>query len=391
MVNVSILVPIISGRIKVTGVPVVTVHGLFSLVIEMSSGNNNPVVGTQLLNRMEASLTIRVVSNIYKLESGLSGYCEIDVVPIPQRKLSILTVLRLFLQSYSCNYFLINCDPRSVFLLALCKYIFPFNPCRIISLDCVLRIPESRKDRIAQFLKRIVFRKVHLFIEYFRDTSGYSKYYGIPASKFIYVPFKINSYEIAKSTEVSDGDYIFCGGKTLRDFETLIEAMRQLPYRLRIVTMSNSEIEMHGSFLNEADLPPNVEVVRHDGAPETFYDLIAGSLFAVLPIKSSSISASGIGVCLACMAMRKCVVISSGPTVNGIIDEDLAVIVPPGDSQSLKRAIVKVAEDDSFRQTIADNGYAYARGLKDEKRLIESVVACIISDAKGGFRLQSGI
>ena len=75
-------------------------------------------------------------------------------------------------------------------------------------------------------------------------------------------------------------------------------------------------------------LPPNVEVVRHDGS-DSFLDHIAASRLVALPIKRENISASGIGVYLAAMALGKCVVISEGPAVNGVVPPGAALIVPP--------------------------------------------------------------
>jgi glycosyltransferase involved in cell wall biosynthesis len=229
------------------------------------------------------------------------------------------------------------------------------------------------------WVKRTLFGQVHLFIEYFRETEGYERHYGIPQSRFRYVPFKINRYERVVNTATRDDGYVFCGGNTRRDFHTLIEAVRGLTVPVRIVTMPNEVIAGHGSILDERNLPSNVEVIRHDGS-ESFLDHIAGARLVALPIRRENISASGIGVYLASMALGKCVIISEGPAVNGVVPAGAAVIVPPEDPPALRAAIERMYGDESARSSVAAAGQAYALGLGDEERLCTSVADVLIAD-----------
>ena len=282
---------------------------------------------------------------------------------------------------YSCDYVVINCSPRDLFFYCLLKMAAPFSKAKIVSLDTVLPVPRQRnwKDRAGLAAKRLLFRRVHLFIEYFRDTAGYERHYGMPRARFRYVPFKVNRLERVRQTPTRDGGYIFCGGNTRRDFQTLITAARGLPYPVRIVTMAERVITGHGSSLDERTLPPNVEVVRHDGS-DSFLDHIAGARMAVLPIKRENISASGIGVYLASMALGKCVITSEGPAVNGVVPPGAAVIVPPEDPDRLREAIVHAWSDDEFRERTAAAGRAYALGLGGEERLCQSVLDVLVED-----------
>jgi hypothetical protein len=80
------------------------------------------------------------------------------------------------------------------------------------------------------------------------------------------------------------------------------------------------------------------------------------------------------------MALKKCVIISSGPTTDGILTEDIAVMVPPEDPKALRYAIEKVFNDETYRKRIAENGYNYAVSLGDEKRLHDSIIKEIVAD-----------
>jgi glycosyltransferase involved in cell wall biosynthesis len=326
-------------------------------------------------------MRISVVSNLPALANVRLPGVEVDFMPYQRYGVTRSVLLRTLWRSRSCDYAVINSSGVDLLIFCLFKLVWPFGRCKVISLDTVLPVPrtESLRDRAGLWLKRVLFKQAHLFIEYFKETEGYERHYGIPRAKFRYVPFKINRYEAVLSTPTSDAGYVFCGGNTRRDFGTLIAAARMLPFPFRIVTMGNAIINENGSTLDDRDLPPNVEVVRHDGS-ESFLSHIAASRLVALPIRKQNISASGIGVYLASMALGKCVVISEGPAVNGVVPEGSAVIVPAEDPALLAEAIERVYTDDGFRRATAARGQRYALSLKGEERLCESVIDVLAAD-----------
>lgn len=281
----------------------------------------------------------------------------------------------------SSDYVLINCSPLDLFYCCAFALAWPFARARIVSLDTVLPVPRlaGLRARLVLWTKRLLFKRVHLFIEYFKDTAGYELHYRIPHSRFRYVPFKINRYERVLATPARDDGYIFCGGNTRRDFRSLIEAVRTLSYPVKIVTMPDRVIAEHGSSLDEDNLPSNVEVVRHDGS-DTFLDYIASARLVVLPIVKENISASGIGVYLASMALGKCVITSSGPAVDGVVPDGAAIVVPPEDPVALRKAIQCAYMEDAYRDEVAAAGRRYALSLGGEDRLCESVMEVLVAD-----------
>ena len=325
-----------------------------------------------------------VATNLHGLAGLPSPDGPIEVQPFVRAAGGLLARVRACRRALSCDYVVVNCSPADLFDVCLVKLLLPFTRARIVSLDTVLPVPHA--DRLPAKLKlgvkRLLFRKVHLFIEYFRDTAGYEHHYGIPRDRFRYVPFKINRYDRIAHTATRDDGYVFCGGNTRRDFKTLIEAVRGLAVAVKIVTMDDRVIAGHGSVLDEQDLPANIEVIRHDGS-DSFLDYIAGARLVALPIRRENISASGIGVYLAAMALGKCVVISDGPAVNGTVPTGAAIIVPPEDAKALRAAIERAAADADYRNRIAASGQAYALSLGGEEQLCTSVAQVIARDRQG--------
>ncbi|MEM4655319.1 MAG: glycosyltransferase [Thermosphaera sp.] len=315
---------------------------------------------------------LKVITNLKRLQAVASEGIQLECYPYPPESRS--PTLHTFARSFKCDFILLNgCLPGAL-KLALCKWLVPFNPCKLVVLDILLSTPRSLKGRLKAAIFKFLFRKIDVVFLYYKNTSGLQRYYGIAPKKFRYVPFKINQYELVIAQTPADEGYIFCGGKTRRDFDTFFEAVRDLPYPVKVVTTSNDDIAPHGSHLDEAAAPPNVEVVRLDGTPRPFIELMAKARLVVMPIKPE-ICGAGIGVYIMAMALRKCVILSAGPGAEDVLTENQAIIVPPQDSTALRKAIEKAYSDSDYRRTYEENGYRYAITLQGEDRLMESLIA----------------
>ena len=323
---------------------------------------------------------LKIITNIERLGDVQLDNVTVDTVLYPDGMGLVRAGWYVFKKSFGRDYVVINCSTPSLCILGLLNLVFPFNRCRLVSVDSVLPVPGNTREKIRVFIIALCFKGVDIFLDYFKDTSGVEKYYGVKKSKFRYIPFKINRYErvleIIENNEIDDEGYIFCGGNTRRDFDTLIEAARRFSYPVKILTMGNSLIQRHGSYLDETSLPDNIEVIRHDGS-DTFLDYIAKARIVVLPIKKRNITASGIGVSIAAMGLKKCVIISSGPSVNDIISDE-AIVIPPENPEALAQEIKKAYENDEYQS----RAHSYAMQLGGEKKLYQSIIEQLVEDKK---------
>ena len=84
------------------------------------------------------------------------------------------------------------------------------------------------------------------------------------------------------------------------------------------------------------------------------------------------------------MALKKCVIISNCPAVDGILENDKhAIIVPPGDVDALKNAITRAWTDDEYRNRIAENGYQYAMSLGGTDQLRHNIAKATVEYLQG--------
>lgn len=328
--------------------------------------------------------SIKIIANTKGMGYKSIDDASIEVDFYPSHLSLIKSCWYAFKNSRNYDFIVINCDMERLLLQSLMRYIPTSSSCKLISVDTFMPVPETFSEKIQAVIKSILFNKVDVFIEYFKDTSGYEKYYHIEKEKFRYIPFKINSYKkvLGKINEnsITDEGYIFCGGNTKRDFNTLISAARLVDYPFVIVTMENAVIKHHGSHLIEDDLPDNITVIRHDGS-SSFLDHIAKARIVALPLKKLTISATGIGVYIACMSLGKCVIISSAPSVNGILTNE-AIIIPPENTNALRKAIEKAYNDIEYREKVAKRGQKYALSLQGEERLYRSIWNVLLHESR---------
>ena len=325
-------------------------------------------------------MKIKVISNFSGLETACFNNTVIEVHPYPTGRIRIPSILKIFLISFKYDYILFNFAGPDLLILGLFKLLVPFNRCKLVSLDLLLTLPVSLRDRLLCIIKALIFKKVYRFLVYTKNTDGYQRYFRIKPDKFLYVPYKVNALELINKAKVIDGKYVFCGGKSRRDFKTLFNAVRDLPFKVKIVTVVNTDLAKHGSYLDDNNIPENVEIIRHDGSVGLFVEYMANARLVVLPIKKDCITQGGIAVYLMAMALRKCVIISSGPGADDILTENQAIIIPPGDPIALRDAIQKAFTDGTYRKSIAENGYLYASKLGGTDRLRVSVRSWLAHD-----------
>lgn len=322
--------------------------------------------------------TVRVLSGLPRFHGVSTERYAIQADYIREDD-TFINGMKLFSRTKGYDIVLMNSSTQGLFGLCLMRWIRPFHRWRLVSLDIHLNAPIGWKQRIATLLKRILLKKVDLHILFFNDLAGYEKWFGINSTKSLFVPFKVNSWEIISHDEAAngEGEYVFCGGRSLRDLETFKQAMAQVSLPGLLLYQQNpSFMAQHGTPVDLTGLPPNVRPERHDGNNDTWIEYIRRAKIVVIPAFANSIYAPGLSLYLLAMALRRCVIISEGPQTRGLLDKE-AVVVPPENSVALARAIEKVWQDSVFRKQVADAGRKYAERCAGEGRMLGDIAnAC---------------
>jgi glycosyltransferase involved in cell wall biosynthesis len=221
----------------------------------------------------------------------------------------------------------------------------------IVAVDVVLRPP---KHFLQAFGLRALFKRIDHFVHYFRDLSGYERFYGIDSARSSFVPFKVDLREVYKP-KLNPGEYVLCFGGSMRDYECFLAAMAQLD-------LPGAISEITARRLVGTAISANVRVLKDDGSQQSLIQIIEGARIVALPIQPRNINASGLGTYLNAMWMGKPLILTQGPGVSDLL-QDEALIIPAGATAALRDAIARLWNDEGLRQKLAEKGKRYAQSL----------------------------
>ncbi len=181
---------------------------------------------------------------------------------------------------------------------------------------------------------------------------------GIPPAKLIYVPHYVDQKFWRPMP--AETNTISSAGREMRDYPTLLEAMRQIPdIRCHIATgefrgMLETTVRV---IYDRGPIPPNVTVGKL--SPVELRALYARSRFVVVPLLPTD-SDNGLNVILEAFAMGKPVICSRTERQRDVIQEGkTGIFVPQGDSHALAEAIQSLWHDPARAEAMGRAGREY--------------------------------
>ena len=268
----------------------------------------------------------------------------------------------------------IDCRDTLIYKVAAYLLLRPWRRVPLVAVDLVLRKPVKLRHKLSAVLKRLLFMRVDHFIHYFKDISGYTRYFGISAARSSYVPFKVNISDVPLSAEDIREEYVFTMGVSLRDYDTFIRAVADLPYPAAIPEFSFENVEGRDRIWRwtRDNIPANLTILPDSGVRADLIRNLARARLVVIPTQASSLCASGISTYLAAMYLGKCVISTTGPGASDVLT-DQALLVPPHDVAALKNAIKRAWEGETLRRDTAESGRRYAASLGGEPELLQRI------------------
>lgn len=217
--------------------------------------------------------------------------------------------------------------------------------------DLPSRVPPLFKGYAINKITRAIEGLDHLFFSGEVDREVAIKMFGIPREKTSYYPFGVDAdfWRPSESTTAQHG-ILSIGSDPSRDFETLINT--DIEDNIRIITRLNIPTPTHKS---------NIEIVRGslNNSPITdvaLCELYQNAKIIVVPLKDVW-QPTGCSVTLQAMACGKPVIISQ---IKGLWDTDVlksgenCLLVPPGDTQALSKAIRRLENDADLRRHLGE-------------------------------------
>lgn len=209
---------------------------------------------------------------------------------------------------------------------------------------------DSLKSKIKYQIMQFIFSSVYTVVCSSMDEMVYyQKAFKWNRDKTRFVPCYFNPEHLSLPHDEGEG-FILTAGRTFRDYDTFFNAVRGIGYRV-IVVASRWNIDA-------ASLPENVSV-KYDISMDDLTELIRKSSVVVVPLEDRKISI-GQSVFLQAMAMGKAVVVTrTSGTVDYIDHLKNGILVPPGDSIEMRKAILYLMENSEERTRMGKNARHY--------------------------------
>ena len=232
----------------------------------------------------------------------------------------------------------------------------------------LLKITFARVPHVALFSwiskpkKALLLKRVHSHIDRIVLWSRYQRDFAVhqlhvPPARIVLLRWFVDEKFFRPMPGTTD--MICAVGSEMRDYPTLIEALRGIPVRCHIAAgtarvLRGENVPGH-SF---GSLPSNVTVARKNYGE--LRDLYARSRFVVVPILPASDTDNGVTAILEAMAMGKPVICSRVRAQMDIVEEGVTgTYVTPGDPGELRAAILDLWNDPARVARMGQEARAY--------------------------------
>lgn len=174
------------------------------------------------------------------------------------------------------------------------------------------------------------------------------------------------------------GPFIVSAGLEMRDYVTLIEAVRGLPVHL--VIGAGSPWSKFGFEYGASKLPENVTVGKY--SPTEMRELYRNARFVVLSVKPSP-RACGMNVVLEAWSMGRAVLASGTPGLrDNIREHETGLFVEPGNVAELRAKILLLLERPDEAERLGRNGRQLVLRERSLDRYLDQIVEAVLDVAK---------
>jgi glycosyltransferase involved in cell wall biosynthesis len=201
------------------------------------------------------------------------------------------------------------------------------------------------------------------------EAGVFPRTWDLRSSRVCFTPWPHVLTESELERPVGDNGRVFAGGNSLRDYGPLIAAAAEIGAPIDIATSTLSAEEA-------ARCPENVTVAPV--ARSRYDELMLAASVVVVPLQFRHDRGAGQTTYVNAMALGKALVVTDTPGVGDYIEDGrTGVIVAPGDSAGLARAVRRLLDAPEERARMGREARIHARGrlsLTDYARALLNVV-----------------
>jgi len=201
-------------------------------------------------------------------------------------------------------------------------------------------------DHSMRFVRKLLYSSAvrgasRVIVQRSCEVELYARAFGVPVDRFEFVLYHATLYDAPRS--VRDEGYIFAGGDGHRDYPLLIEAVRDLPYRVVIAALEKSHFKAIA-------IPPNIEI-RSTTSSE-FIQLMAGAHLVVVPLLAMPQHVGGEQTYANAMTLGKPTIVTDLGASDYIRHNVDGILTSPGEVASLRAAIQTLMQNEDLARTM---------------------------------------
>jgi glycosyltransferase involved in cell wall biosynthesis len=190
---------------------------------------------------------------------------------------------------------------------------------------------KSLRNKVERFILKVADRAIQRYVLMSEaDCVVFQATWDIDPHKVRTCPvFLRHPHTEPSGKPVTEGDYIFAGGESLRDFEPLLAAAACLPEYKFVI--SSSQLK------NRTDLPRNVTVTAARFAD--FINLMQSARVVVVPLQKNTRRSAGAITYLSAMWLKKPLIVTDALGVREYVEDRKTGLVVDGSPDSYVRAL----------------------------------------------------
>lgn len=210
-------------------------------------------------------------------------------------------------------------------------------------------------------LMRFAFRQIAMFsVHSTMERTLYSHHFGIPEDRFRVRLWGIDVPKVSPMHPLQEGRYVSSIGGNGRDYRTLLESCRMLPYIPFVLVVRPENL---AGF----DVPPNVRVIVN--APfEEAMNILQHSAFTVLPLPTSTTACGHVTLVCAMHLGKTVVATASAGIADYVFHGRNGLTCDPSSPRSLADAVKRLWEDPAETALLSENNRIFGAEHCSEAR-----------------------
>lgn len=176
-----------------------------------------------------------------------------------------------------------------------------------------------------------------------KESEYYANIFNASKNKFTYTELGIE--KIKKKLNENEKDYFLSVGRSNRDYDFLVESLKNTNYKLKILS----------DYYMPKEITDNIKVYNNV-FNEKYYKMLSECKGVIVSLDNENIS-SGQLVILQAMQLKKPIIITKSNTAIDYVKNDYTAIIINKTKEELIKALEKVLTDNEYIRKITQSAY----------------------------------